>query len=122
LAENFKMRAMLQIYVSLRWRQWCSKKIATWINWTHSCVVLLTREVLITFYASLPVPQFSELRKLAQNLASVFGSHIHVNSLFTYEIKQTEFRLRITDVHSYDVMRIDISKTPKFHINKFSLG
>jgi hypothetical protein len=32
------------------------------------------QEALITFYASLPVSRFSELCKLPQNLASVFGT------------------------------------------------
>jgi len=32
------------------------------------------QEALITFYASLPVSRFSELRQLTQNEASVFGS------------------------------------------------
>jgi hypothetical protein len=40
------------------------------------------QEALIMFYASLAVSQFSELRKSAWNLASVFGSTFTCKQVF----------------------------------------
>jgi hypothetical protein len=42
------------------------------------------QEALLTFHASLTVSQFSDLLKLARNLANVFGG------TYTCEIKQIE--------------------------------
>jgi hypothetical protein len=50
------------------------------------CGVVLTRKILITFYASLPVFRLSQLRKLARNLATVLGS--------TYTCEQTFSRTK----------------------------
>jgi hypothetical protein len=47
------------------------------------------QEFLIAFYASLPVSQFSELLKLAQNLASVFGSTYTREQAFSH-MKQNQ--------------------------------
>jgi hypothetical protein len=41
---------------------------------TQFCAVASTRKFLITFYTSLPVSRFSELRKTESNLSAVFGS------------------------------------------------
>jgi len=50
------------------------------------------QEDLITFYASVPVPRFSELRKLLRNLASAFGSACTREQIFFFmhETKQTD--------------------------------
>jgi hypothetical protein len=44
----------------------------------------LKQETLVTFYASLPVSHFSELHKLEQNLASVFGSMYTCEQAFSH--------------------------------------
>jgi predicted PolB exonuclease-like 3'-5' exonuclease len=69
------------------------------------------QEALITFYASLPLSRFSDLRKLARNLASVSGSTYTCEQAFS-RMKQnkSKFRSRITDVHAHDVMQIVISE------------
>jgi hypothetical protein len=90
------------------------------------------QETLITFHASLLVPWFSELCKLAWNLASVFGSTYTCEQAF-HVWNRTKFLSRITSVHLHDMMRSGTSKTenkhslaeqrrPKFHINKVTLG
>jgi hypothetical protein len=68
------------------------------------------REALITFYASVPIFMFSELWKLARNLASAFGSICTCEQDFScMKQNKSKFRSRITDVHVHDVMRIVIS-------------
>jgi hypothetical protein len=67
--------------------------------------------MLKTFYASLPVSRFSELRKLARNLASAFGSTYTCEQAFSrMKQKKSKFHSRISDVHLHDVMRTGISK------------
>jgi hypothetical protein len=55
------------------------------------CIVVSTREVLNTIYASLPISWFSDLHTLATNLVA----YTHVNSFFTYQTKQTEVLFKI---------------------------
>jgi hypothetical protein len=66
---------------------------------------------LTTSYGSSAVLRSSELRKLARNLASVFGSTCTCEQT-SLCIKQnkSKFSSRITDLHLDDVMGIGISK------------
>jgi hypothetical protein len=69
----------------------------------------LNQEAPVTFYASLPVSWFSELGKLARNLARVFGSMYACEQAFSHmKEKKLKFHSRITDVILHDAMRIGI--------------
>jgi hypothetical protein len=93
------------------------------------------QEALISFYASLPVSRVSDLRKLATNLASVFGSTCTCEQAFSrMEHNKSKLRSRITCVNLHDVMRTGISnvepnvnslaeqRQAQFRINEVSLG
>jgi hypothetical protein len=74
------------------------------------------QEALTFLHASLPVSRFSELRKLAHNLASAFGS-THVNRL---SHKKLKFCSRITDVNSISKMEPNLNSLSKQTQAKFS--
>jgi hypothetical protein len=65
----------------------------------------------VTFYATLPQPRLSELRKLARNLESVFGGTCTCeNTLSRIKQNKLKFRPRFSDVHLNDAMQIGIPK------------
>jgi len=69
------------------------------------------QEVLIAFCASLKLHPFFELRILALNFASVFGSTCTCEQTYAcIKRNKSKFRSRTTDVHFYDEMIICISK------------
>jgi hypothetical protein len=75
---------------------------------TQFCRAVSTRK-LFSFYVSLPFSQFSELHKLAQNLASVFGSIYTCEQVISH-MKQNKLRFcsRTTYVQLHDVMWVGI--------------
>jgi hypothetical protein len=89
----------------------------------------VTQFCFIYFYASLLVSQFSELRKLTRNLASLFGNTCTCEQAFSRtKQNKSKFLSRITDGHLHDVLRwnqklilLRSADRPKFHISKVTL-
>jgi len=70
------------------------------------------QEPSITFYASLPVPRFSESLQLARNLTNVFGRNYTCEQASS-RMKQNKPKFhsrttRIYNVYLHDVMRIGV--------------